>query len=329
MKKKTATDQPAKTKPVAAPKGKAAPAPRAPAAKKSATGMTKRGQPKKQDHADVKGAEPVVPDKDTRPEHVKLGESLGLNLQQIEFVEVYLTCYNGARSYMAVYGTKSYNAAAVEAHKALNRPTVRAYLGERMKQIFENVPEAQAALIRTYYFLGYGDVNELVEHRREACRYCHGVEHRYQFTPAELEKARARAAREFRSDKENAGKPMPEFDELGGVGFDPRLDPHPDCPECHGEGVAKIHFNDTRSLSPAGQAMYEGAKVTKDGIEVKTADRKDAREKLAKILKLYEDSTKVVVDLSVDALDKTYGEAMRKAREKADLVRRERGLPED
>jgi hypothetical protein len=40
----------------------------------------------------------------------------------------------------------------------------------------------------------------------------------------------------------------------GGPGWDPRRAPHPDCPECFGEGVERVHVNDTRQLSRARRA---------------------------------------------------------------------------
>lgn len=299
-----------------------------PVAKKGAPvkGKTKGGQPKKHAYPDTMTEAPVLPDKDPQPTYIEKGLELGLNLREIEFVEVYLTCYNGVRCYQQVYGQQNYNVAAVEAHKLMRRPKVREYLGMRMKSAFERTEEAQDAIIQAYTHLAYGDVNELIEYRREACRFCHGDGHLYQSTPEEMRAARdSHGAATIMAKKD--GITLGEFDEKGGVGFDPRREPHPECPECFGEGRGRIHFHDTRNLSPAALALYEGAEVTKDGLKIKTASRDGAREKLAKILKVFEDTkTEVTISLNATDLEVAYGERMRKARERANAMRQERGI---
>lgn len=296
--------------------------------KLSETGKNKHGKPKKTNVPDSATVAPVPPDKDPMPEHIARGQELGLNLKQIEFVEVYMTCYNGTRSYMAVYGG-NYNVAGVMAHRMFQLPHVKTYLGERMKQAFARTESAQDDIIQAYTFLAYADVNELVEHRREACRYCYGTDHRYQSTPEEMRRARDEHAAKIAELKDKSGGVAfaPAFDEQGGVGFDPRREPHPDCPECYGEGRAKVHFHDTRNLSPAALALYEGAEITKDGIKIKTSSRDGAREKLAKILKVYEDaSSQVNITFTAEEMEERFGRSMRIARERAAAMRAERGM---
>lgn len=304
-----------------------------PAPAKSKTGISRRGTPKKYNVPDSSTDQPVMPDKEPSHDHIKRGIELGLTLKEIEFVEVYLTCYNGTRSYMEVFGSKNYNASGIEASKTLRRDRVKTYLSERMKAAFERTEAAQDQIIQTYTMVAYGDVNELVEHRRDACRYCYGDGHGYQFTPAEFERAKESHRKEQADARANArgGAFTPaEFDPLGGIGYHPNREPHPECPECFGDGVSRIHFHDTRSLSPSALAMYEGAEITKNGMNIKTSSRDGAREKLAKILKVYEDSkTEVTISLSADALEATYGERMRRAREKSEAMRKERGIPSE
>lgn len=277
---------------------------------------TVRNTAKVKSHPDIKGDAPVAPDKDPRPEYVVRGLELGLNLKEIEFVETYLTCYNAVRTYMAVYATDNYNMAGVESHKILRRPKVRTYLGERMKAAFSRTEAAQDQIIQTYTMIAYGDVNELVEHRREACRYCHGIDHAYQYTPAEL--ANAMALHERQQDdaarKHGPGYVRTEFEAKGGVGFNPHRDPHPECPECFGVGISSVHMHDTRNLSAAALALYEGVEVTKDGIKIKTASRDAAREKLAKILNVYRETTDVNLTVATtEELDAIYAKAMAEA----------------
>lgn len=278
---------------------------------------------------------PVPPDKAETPEFIARGLELGLTHRDIEFVQVYLTSYNQTRSYMSAYNCNTYAAASVEATKKMADPKIRQYLYERMEAAFERTEVAQQELIQLYTYLAFGDVNELVEYRRESCRYCHGEGHRYQFTPAEREDAykaflaeQATPKKGKNGEPEGGGAPA-QFDELGGIGFNPNLPPHPDCPECHGEGRGRVHFHDTRNLSPAALALYEGAEITKDGIKIRMSSRDGAREKLAKILKLYEDSKSDVIVLDHAELERIYGASMEKSRQRAQEVRQERGLAED
>lgn len=241
--------------------------------------------------------------------------------KELEFFEAYLSCMNGTRAWHATYGAGNDNSAASQASDKLRQPKVRAYIAKRMKAAFERTEEAADKLIQTYQHAAYGDINELVEYRRDSCRYCHGKEHRYQYTPAELERSKA----EFEAD----GKDPDEFDEKGGVGFNPKKEPHPDCPECHGEGKGRILFKDTRNLSPAGLALYAGAKIGKEGIEIKTVSQERAREMLARIQKLFEDKTEVTVNLDTDTLEEKFAAKMRAAHERMAAVLAERGITPD
>ena len=260
-----------------------------------------------------RGAKPITPDKSPPTEEVIAEALKELNPREIELCEVYLTCFNGTKSYQAVYPDASSSTAEVNACRILSKAKIRTYLAKRMKAMFERTEEASDKLIQQLQYAAYGDINELIEYRREACRYCHGKGHQYQSTPAEYRRAEKQA-------KANGE----DFDPLGGIGFDPRKDPHPDCPECHGDGEGRVFFKDTRRLSPAGLALYAGAKVGKDGIEIKTASQERARELLARILKLFEDKTEVTVSLDTATLEEKYAAKMRVAHERQRQVMAER-----
>lgn len=279
-------------------------------------------------YPDTKTVDPVLPDKTPPDDYIQFGLGLGLSEKNIEVIEVYMTCYNATAAWQAVYPNASYGCCSVHGSALMRQANAREYLRHRMKQAFERTEAAQDALIQTYTLLAYGDVNELVQFRREACRYCHGKDHRYQWTPAEKRAAEEKYKHDLdRAQKNGTTEPI-EPDFTGGCDFNPNREPHPDCPECFGEGTGKVHFNDTRMLSPAARALYEGAKIGKDGIEIKTASREAARAQLAKILKLADDTSKVEVSFSIEELDQRYAERMRKARERADAVKSERGMKE-
>ena len=128
--------------------------------------------------------------------------------------------------------------------------------------------------------IAMADARELVEIKTGCCRCCYGEGHKYQRTVGEMNRDR-----EAWVEK---GKNPAEFDEAGGIGFNPLLQPHPECPVCGGDGMARTVLKDTRKLSPQAAALYAGAKQTKEGIEVKMHSKMDALEKLARHLGLYE-----------------------------------------
>jgi len=117
------------------------------------------------------------------------------------------------------------------------------------------------------------DPAEITAWAIDACRHCHGDNFGYQWTLAEFDRACA--------DAEMTKAPLPDIG--GGFGFDPRRGPNPDCPECHGRGRGRSDIADTRELSPAARAAFEGIKETRNGIEIKMADKGQAAEQFAKL----------------------------------------------
>lgn len=114
------------------------------------------------------------------------------------------------------------------------------------------------------------------------CRYCHGDNHEYQRTHAEFESdLEAHLCRPIKiNPKTNKPYRVPIFDPKGGDGYDPRLPPHADCPECHGDGDTKhpiVRIKDTRFYTAEERELFNGAKQTKDGVEVTWKDQQGAR----------------------------------------------------
>ena len=305
-----------------APKGKTTPAKKAPAKKAAKPRAPKKApEPEVIAPAVVEPEKPVDLDADTADD----GDLCGLPIRAARFIDIYLSTMKAAESYVeAGYTAKNANTAAACASRLLSSAKGRAYLAKRAKAMFERNEEEQDRLLQSFSFTAYADPRELVEHYRGACRYCHGKMNRYQYTSGEWDKIMSDHVRKQEKAME-AGNPVPEPpDAKGGVGFNRRAEPNPDCPECAGEGEGRTVVKDTRHLSPAALALYAGVKEGKDGIEVKMHDQAKARETLAKIRQLYDDGTKVAVAVDVSKLDATYSEIMRKAHEQAAQVRRER-----
>lgn len=106
------------------------------------------------------------------------------------------------------------------------------------------------------------DVNELVEGRRVPCRYCWGMDHRYQFRPEELRAAQVKHRERMMRYAEPDRVP---FDDQGGDGYTTRRTPNPECPECDGDGVYHTIFKDTRNLSARARLLYDGIEIGPNG----------------------------------------------------------------
>lgn len=166
-----------------------------------------------------------------------------------------------------------------KARKIMRRPHVRAAIERGKTERNERLELTADLVVNLLRDQAEADANELIEHRRECCRYCWGRDNRYQYTPAELERARADHDEKGHRD---STKVLVNFDECGGLGFNPHRVPNPKCQECHGDGVGNEFVHDTRYLSKAARALYAGIKVTEKGLEIKTNSQDKAREMLAK-----------------------------------------------
>jgi hypothetical protein len=60
-----------------------------------------------------------------------------------------------------------------------------------------------------------------------------------------------------------ADAPAPEL--AGGIGFNPNLEPNPNCPECFGRGVESVIVTDTRKLTGKAAKLYAGVQQTNRG----------------------------------------------------------------
>lgn len=208
-----------------------------------------------------------------------------LTAKQRRFCEEYLVDLNATRAATrAGYSARTANeqGARLLAHASVSG-VIKAGIEARSKRT-----EIDADwVLKRLALIASADPRELVRYRRVCCRYCHGEGHRYQETPAEHEQrkqAHAAAVAEAR----RRGKPAPaKFGALGGTGFDRTKPPHPDCPECQGEGEGEVVIADTSELSEAARTLLAGIKTTKDGIEVKMHDPVAALKLLGDHLKLW------------------------------------------
>lgn len=243
-----------------------------------------------------------------------------LSPRELIFVNAYLVDKNGTKAALAAgYSPKT---APQLGSRLLKNVHVRAAVDAGIAAQVKSFEIKAEDVLRRLSDVAFGDANQLIEYRRSCCRFCHGIGNRYQLTPGEMEAARI--AHDKRCDDFDAGKikrDPGEFDERGGDGYDGRLPPHADCPECWGEGVGRTFIHDTRSLSPEARAMYAGVEETKDGLKVRIKSADKAIEQLAKHKQLYVERLKVEHDfVDEDELDALYEKGMQRAAAKRAIV---------
>lgn len=205
---------------------------------------------------------------------------MGLTIQQTRFVVAYCQLLGDdgekptATQAALSAGCKPVSAAAM-ASQWLKNPKIIEAIAERCKEVAAAAGITVEAVLHRWWRIANADPNELVQVQRVACRHCHGIGHAYQWTPAEYQKAVARAAQQ----KQPA--PMPE----GGFGYRLDLAPVASCPECGGLGTENMHFNDTRKLSADAKLLYLGAERTKTGgLKINMRDQDAALNNIAKFL---------------------------------------------
>lgn len=199
-----------------------------------------------------------------------------------------------------------------DSYLLMRDPEILAAIAEA-EQMEKDVRQHTAEkVIEQYARIAFADSRSLTEYRHTACRHCWGFDNQYQRTSREMERDRERHAHEREEwelrdptpteMKRGGKKPFPPFDEKGGLGWDHRKDPNPDCEECEGEGRQRVVIHDTRSLDKNGAALFAGVKKTKDGVQILAHDQARAREVLAKNLGVLKDKLEVSGKLTLEAL---------------------------
>lgn len=209
---------------------------------------------------------------------------MALSINKQRFVAALLAqrTYNQTAAYETVFEARGASASA-SASELMRDPEVRAAVEAGQAARLKKLELTAEDVLRDVALGVTSDGSELSDHVLDCCRHCHGHMHRYQFTPAEYERALSAYLAVDAERKGGAQDPLGlQFDMRGGVGFDPRKPPVDDCPECFGRGVPAILFKDTRYLTEAGRRQYSGVKMTKHGPEVQVRSRDKALEIAAK-----------------------------------------------
>lgn len=242
----------------------------------------------------------------------KASKPLRHELQVDRFVVEYLRTYEGRAAALAAGYAES--SAHVQASRLLADPEVKRRIREAHAALTAKIEMTTHAVLERWTAVATADPRELTELHRGACRYCWGTNHLYQRTPREMREAKAVFDAEERARKKEPEARAREFDEEGGVGFNPKRDPNPHCPECFGDGVERVVLKDTRDLSPAAAQLYAGVEQTQRGLKVRMHSQPAALTNIARHLDMFKEKEK-----APDGGD--MADALRQARERAGLRR--------
>jgi len=213
---------------------------------------------------------------------------MALTAKQKRFAEEYLIDLNATQAAIrAGYSPKTANE---QGARLLANVSVQTYIAELMEKRELRTKITQDMVLQRWWEIATADPNELTALRRLNCRFCHGIDHEYQWRDEkELESA---MSSELMLAKVEDRRPR-EINANGGFGYDELADPHPDCPSCNGEGTVDLHFADTRKLKGASRLLFAGVKQTKFGIEVSMQDQGKALENVARHLGMFKDKVEL------------------------------------
>lgn len=223
--------------------------------------------------------------------------AIGLTDKQRAFVEHYAHYRNATQAYTAAFDTQgTYTTRVNGGRELMAKPHIAAAIKACQRASIVETGTSVAWLLNRFLDIATADVRELIGLAIGCCRYCHGEGHLYQWREREyleaLTKAEQEAERMAGVDGQRANVPLP--DPAGGFGYNATVAPHPDCPQCHGEGVERFVPRDTDKLSDQALLLYGGVKVKADGgYEIVIADRTKALELAGRIMGAFTDKVKI------------------------------------
>jgi phage terminase small subunit len=200
------------------------------------------------------------------------------------FVRHYLIHGNASRAYREA-GYRDGPGTRQSAHRLLTSAYIHTRISEERQKILAALDVKVLNVFDRFKAIAFGDAAAITEYVTGACRYCHGMDHRYHW----------KTHREFSDAMQvyiGKGKLHHTIyaapDDEGGYGYRFSAAPYPDCPECDGEGEFKVRFKDTRLMTDDERKLFAGVKETQNGIEFKLNDQMGALKELAKRIGFYE-----------------------------------------
>lgn len=141
--------------------------------------------------------------------------------------------------------------------RLLDHVEIAAYIEELKEDRAIACSVTAERIVRRFEEIAFADPHELMELRRGPCGQCWDTERSEMYS---------------------------------GVGFDVKQDACPECSVCHGEGIMRTFFQDTRKLKGNSRKLFAGIKATDKSIELKTHDQLKALEWLGNYMSLHKQS---------------------------------------
>lgn len=194
------------------------------------------------------------------------------------FICEYLVDWNGTAAIQRVpgYGGKW---PSQDAWNLLRKPEISNEIERCRAQLVGTVQLTIKRVVQDIVDVLDADPRDLVDIVTVSCRHCHGEGHRFHRTIIEYEK-------DLEDQLEN-------FKHLGGIGFNPYRDPHPECPHCFGYGEQQERIKDLRNMTKAQATLYLGAERTKHGIKISMRSKDAARQQAALYLGMNKETIKL------------------------------------
>lgn len=221
----------------------------------------------------------------------------GLTVNMAEFVEHYCRWRNATQAYTAAYDTQgNYETRRNEGHRLLRDPRIKAGIAARQRIATEASGLDVGWLLQRFADIATADPRELIGLKIGCCRYCWGERHGYQWREREYLEQLDEAER-LQAEAVGAGRNPNAIrypDPAGGFDFNATRPPHPNCPQCHGEGVERVVPRDTDNLSDEALLLFGGVKRKADGsLEIIVADRVKAAELAGRVMGAFTENVSV------------------------------------
>ena len=159
-------------------------------------------------------------------EHIS---QLQLTPKEERFVGEYLIDMNATAAYKRSFPGVTDGTARTNSAKLMAKANIAAAIAiAQAERARRTEISADHALLDVWY-IARADARELSQVKVDACRNCYGEGFQRQRTVGEMNRDREKHAAKGSAD---------DFDEEGGIGFDPLRPPHKDCPGCGGDGHA-------------------------------------------------------------------------------------------
>jgi phage terminase small subunit len=220
------------------------------------------------------------------------------NLKHEAFCREYSKSRNASDAYRrAGYSHKNADA---NASRLMGNDGIAARITELEAEIAKAVMFDAVAVVQRFVDIATADPNELIQNRVGACRWCHGIDHKYQWrTEEEFHDA---VGKWLTIPDEKKVYTNPEPSNEGGFGYTRSLHPNPSCPNCDGFGENFIVTPDTTRLSRRAKALLAGVEQTKDGLKIRMNDQLRALELVGKHLGVFKEDNKQKGGVTSDSL---------------------------